>query len=86
MAYKYYDKEKAKELFIQGYNLSEISILLKINRGTLNSWKNENNWKTLKELHNLDLKKNLPISKKAKHKEVLRNIINQLEYLSKELL
>ena len=58
MAYKYYDKEKAKELFIQGYNLSEISTLLKINRGTLNSWKNENNWKTLKELHNLDLKKN----------------------------
>ena len=32
MAYKYYDKEKAKELFIQGYNLSEISTLLKINK------------------------------------------------------
>lgn len=86
MAYKYQDKENAKQLYIQGYSLSEIHRLLKINRGTLNSWKNENNWKTLKELHNLDLKENVPTSKRAKHTDILKNIINQLEYLLEKLL
>lgn len=34
-------------------------------------------------MNNLELKKNLPISIKTKHKEIFKNIIIQLVYLSK---
>lgn len=85
MAYKYQNKENAKELYIQGYNVSEIHRLLKINRGTLIAWKKKYKWDELKSQYDLNIRNKLELSKQDRHKEILKNIISQSEYLLKEL-
>lgn len=85
MAYRYEDKEKAKELYLKGYSLTEVSKILKVNRGTLNNWKNSYNWKALKDHQDIETTKKLPLNKKEKHKKILQNIINQSNYLLSEI-
>lgn len=77
MAYRYTDKENAKELYVQGYSITEIKNKLGINRGTLTNWMNQYKWKSIK-IDGID--SNAVDTSKDK-KLILKNIIKQAQYL-----
>jgi len=80
MAYKLDDKQKAKELYIKGHSISEISNSLSINRGTLTIWMNQEEWKLLKA-NAINGNKNLSTKNT---RLILNNIIKQAQYLLSE--
>lgn len=77
MAYKHTDKENAKELYVQGYSITEISNKLDINRGTLTNWMNQYKWKSIK----IDSLDSNAVDTTKDNKLILKNIIKQAQYL-----
>jgi uncharacterized protein YjcR len=81
MAYKDEDKIKARDLYIQGYSITDIHRELNISRGTLTGWMNEDDWKFLKA-NKIDL--NVTHTHNDR-KELLKNIIESAQTLLTDL-